>query len=380
MGNIVCVYVFEHADPDGGYASGIDNVIYGMIDYPNTTKWILVGVTSNPKLKLGQTVQHPKIKSAQFIPVARLNKQQSFLNKKIPDSFRYSFGLLRFRTRINPTLIHAHRIEIGFIATLFWRKSILIQFIHNAKHNLINSKSDSKWQKFFYLYGFIEHKVLKRAEKILVFSESEFQRLSKVRQQVVRCYTWFDSKLFKDERSELEQSSQISLAWIGRLESQKNPLLLINIANQLRSVDVKFKIRVFGNGVLEEPFRELVKNNDFGNSIIFEGIANREQIAKNLQKSDLLLMTSVYEGSPTVIVEALACGVPVVCTEESDPDGMITNGVNGYKLGQSEISDFTFFILKSLRIPNSVIESTAKSRSASILVPKLLNESLAAAQ
>lgn len=370
------VFIFEHLDPDGGYASGIDNVIIAMATEVHDTKWVIVGVTNNPELQLGKIVKHPKIKNIDFLPVARINKRKFSKNKRIPHSLIYAIGLVRFRSKIRSKVIHSHRIEIGFLVVIFWPKSVLIQFIHNARNNLLGTQSDSKWKNFQRLFALIESLVLKKAKKILIFNEDEFQRISEIRNSVVRCFTWYDSNIFNVRRSKVRDSTKIIAAWIGRLDRQKNPELIIDIAIELKKNFVPFEVNIFGSGVLEGLVRQLVTENDLQSNIILHGVVSKEILAEKLQDSDLLLMTSVYEGSPTTLVEALACGVPVVCTSGSDPDGIIANGINGFRLEQWNAESFTECITKTVVLSSEATSNTVLNRTASIQVPKLAHESL----
>lgn len=372
------LHIFEHFDPDGGYASGIDNVIQELAKNSKDTDLILVGVTNNPNYQLGKITFHPKLKNASFLPVAKLEKQKFKRHKYIPHSIKYGVGLLRFRKNIQPQIIHSHRIEIGFLVAIFWPKAILIQFIHNARKNLTNSRSDSAWKHFQIFYRILEDIVRKKAKKILVFNQKEFERLSLNNSSVYRCFTWYDPKIFNPKQNTMDSKSTIQIAWVGRLDSQKNPSLLIDIALELKNKNLDFEIHIYGKGELEVPLRKLVEEKNLTRSIFFEGLVIRELLADKLKSSDILLMTSIYEGSPTILVEGLACGIPVVCTQESDPDQVIQNGTNGYRLHKNEISEITKFVTNALNLNKDAIANSVKNRSALILIPELLKDSLMA--
>ena len=67
------------------------------------------------------------------------------------------------------------------------------------------------------------------------------------------------------------------------------------------------------------------------------------------RKADLLLLTSITEGGcPNVILESLACGTPVICTNIIDP-GVITDGFNGYISKNFNPKDYAALVIKALR-------------------------------
>jgi len=96
----------------------------------------------------------------------------------------------------------------------------------------------------------------------------------------------------------------------GRLVEQKDPLLMVEVVRELRDRGLSFKLHVVGSGELEPEVRKQVRRHGLERIVGFEPPTN--ELAPWYAASDILLMTSVYEGVPYVGYEALAMGLAVV--------------------------------------------------------------------
>ena len=101
-----------------------------------------------------------------------------------------------------------------------------------------------------------------------------------------------------------------NILYCGRLCDQKDPLLMIQIAAELRKRHRDFRIHVLGDGPLEEQVRSAVNDAGLVDRVLFHG--TDADMAPWYACCDLMLMTSVFEGIPFVVYEAMAMAVPIV--------------------------------------------------------------------
>lgn len=105
-------------------------------------------------------------------------------------------------------------------------------------------------------------------------------------------------------------SEHVHILYPGRLVEQKDPLKMVEVARELDARGLEFQIHVVGGGELEGEVRNRVTAQGLARRVRFE--PPTRELAPWYAAADLLLMTSVFEGVPYVVYEALAMRVPVV--------------------------------------------------------------------
>ena len=120
---------------------------------------------------------------------------------------------------------------------------------------------------------------------------------------------------------ELEKNAKFTFIAVGRLETVKNHKFLIEIANNLKD-KYDFEIQIVGEGYLKEELNSLINKYDLKDTVKLLGLRN--DIPVLLNKSHCLLMPSLWEGLPIVILEAGASSLPVIST----PVGSISSLLN----------------------------------------------------
>ena len=114
-----------------------------------------------------------------------------------------------------------------------------------------------------------------------------------------------------------------------RLEPQKNLPLLLRGFSEFRLKHPDYTLTICGSGKLKTALEDLCKELNISESVNFMGF--REDIHKIMARSAIFALTSDYEGVSNSMLEALAIGIPLVCTDSS-PGGaseFVQNDING---------------------------------------------------
>jgi glycosyltransferase involved in cell wall biosynthesis len=114
----------------------------------------------------------------------------------------------------------------------------------------------------------------------------------------------------------------------GRLTKQKGQHLLIEIAKELRNLNLDFKICIAGTGDLEDELKEEIKKQQLENYIELLGFVS--DVNSFMNDIDVFALTSLWEGFGYVIVEAMAAYKPVVAFDRSSNPEIITDKETGF--------------------------------------------------
>lgn len=115
---------------------------------------------------------------------------------------------------------------------------------------------------------------------------------------------------------------------IGRLTEQKNILDFVRIAQKLLEKRNDLHFIIVGDGPQRKTVEKFIGNCGLQEHIILVG--TRYDIQNFMHTFDVLVLTSLWEGLPRVIPEAMYCGVPVVANNVDGVAEIIENGVNGF--------------------------------------------------
>ncbi len=126
--------------------------------------------------------------------------------------------------------------------------------------------------------------------------------------------------------------SEKVVVFVGRIDREKNVDFLIRSFAIVAKKTAKSRLLIVGTG--SDPkywsnLQKLVADSGLAAVVNFLGERDHEEIPSILNLADVLALCSVCEGSPTVVREALACGVPVVSTNVGDVAQLLDNSVVG---------------------------------------------------
>lgn len=134
---------------------------------------------------------------------------------------------------------------------------------------------------------------------------------------------------------------------VGRLDYQKGFDRLIQAWQLVRHTGkfTDWKLDIFGQGEWREMLQQMIDKAELQNTVCL----NRptKQIGEEYVKSDMLVMSSNYEGFPMVMIEAMACGLPVVSFDyKCGPKDIIQTGINGLLVPNGDIQALADAMMK----------------------------------
>ncbi|MDQ0859277.1 glycosyltransferase family 4 protein [Bacillus sp. V2I10] len=132
----------------------------------------------------------------------------------------------------------------------------------------------------------------------------------------------------------MEQDDFI-LFYAAEFNKNKNQQFLLHAMSRLKDNLQNAKLLLAGEGALLEECKQLTKTLGIEKMVHFLGF--RKDIDTILPMCDLAVGSSLREGLPVNIMEAMACGLPVVATENRGHGELVVDGVNGYIVRNNDV-------------------------------------------
>ncbi|QWG29167.1 glycosyltransferase family 1 protein [Bacillus mycoides] len=131
------------------------------------------------------------------------------------------------------------------------------------------------------------------------------------------------------------KSQDFLMFYAAEFNKNKNQSFLIHVLAQLKNEMPHAKLLLAGEGPLMEECKKIATQLGVTNMVHFLGYRN--DIASLLQMCDLAVASSYREGLPVNIMEAMACGLPVVATDNRGHRELIINNKNGWIVDRDDI-------------------------------------------
>jgi glycosyltransferase involved in cell wall biosynthesis len=121
------------------------------------------------------------------------------------------------------------------------------------------------------------------------------------------------------------QSNVITM--VGRLTPSKNHHMLLKIVQRCKSEDIPICCLIVGHGESEQELKKTAIELEIEKRVRFLGL--RKDIPAILKCSDIFCFTTIFEGFPNALLEAMAAGLPIVTTDFAGVHELIEDGYNG---------------------------------------------------
>jgi len=127
-----------------------------------------------------------------------------------------------------------------------------------------------------------------------------------------------------------QPNDYLKLITVGRLAPWKNIDIIIEALNDYKKANQNFIFYIVGSGPEEIKLKKLVNDLDLENFVTFTGQLQKDDLNYYLQKSDIYIQASSYEGLPHVILEAMSHNLSIISTPIGGTNEVIQDGKNGW--------------------------------------------------
>jgi len=233
----------------------------------------------------------------------------------------------RLLKKINPDIIHTQIIEFGkdiFLLDKLLRKPYVIWARGSDVNFLFINKN-----------SFMLKQTLKNADAVISLTDDMKKKIKKFHdREIFVIPNGIDLNGFEGlSKVELRKKfglnkTEKTILYVGTLRPIKGLTYLIEA---VKNTDEKNK-RLFlvGYGEEREHLENLVKKLKIENIVTFVGKVPNKDVFEYMVASDVLVLPSLSEGFPNVILEAMASGLPIIATKVGGIPKIVNNEVNGF--------------------------------------------------
>jgi glycosyltransferase involved in cell wall biosynthesis len=228
-------------------------------------------------------------------------------------------------------IVHAHDYKTDLIAWLLGKKERVIPVTtahgwtgHSWRERRIYYPSDKCLMRRFPQVIAVSSQV--RDE--LVASGVSPQRIHTILNGIDHWFFRRDPKRVEQDRAGLGvKPGEVVIGAVGRLEPQKRFDILIRAFATLRQAYPQLRLAIAGEGSKRADLETIIRMHDLGESCRLLGHCS--DIVAFYHAIDMLAQSSDYEGTPNVVLEAMALEIPIVATNAGGTAELVTHGVHG---------------------------------------------------
>jgi colanic acid/amylovoran biosynthesis glycosyltransferase len=200
--------------------------------------------------------------------------------------------------------------------------------------------------------------LFQKSDTITVLSrhmENQIQNVGCPGEKIKKVPLTIDTEQFTFQERNVSQD-QITILTVARLVEKKGIKYAIKaIAKVMEETEINIEYNIVGGGPLAEQLRAQVQARDLEESVSLLGWQEQDTVLRHLYKSDLFLLPSVtaengdQEGTPTVLLEAQATGLPIVSTTHAGIPEIVSDGSSGYLVPERDVGELAQSIISLVK-------------------------------
>lgn len=300
-----------------------------------------------------------------FMPVCRVRDENA--RGWLPLSLRFTLALWRYRPDTTGRVLLFNRLEPALLYLRHPNPKVGIAH-SDLKLQHTTGRSEVFWRFMPRLFEWLQTPILRNLSVAYTVSRGTLEHWSgaypKLRERMRLISSCVDTDLFSPpstpkhvlrealgrQRPDL-RTQEPWILFVGRLQTAKAPQRVVEVALRYQKEHGRASFIVAGDGNLRVALQEMVQANGLEASVLLLGTASPEALRNLYRAADVLLVTSHYEGMPMNVLEALACGLPVVATDVGEIKSVVHNGRNGEIIASYDEQAMVDGIARVLKAP-----------------------------
>ncbi len=279
--------------------------------------------------------------------------------------------LIRYLRKSRCKVLHTHSSKAGILGRLAGRIAGTPVIIHTV-HGWSFHEYMSPWLRKTYI--FLERWMADSCQALIAVSQKDIQKGLQASIGRPQQYHLIRSAIPMEQfdpahydRQIIRQSlgipdDAVVVGNIGRFSPQKNPLDWVRVASLIAAREEKAFFLLVGDGPMRAEVEEHLDQTGIRKRTILTGL--RRDIPQLLAAMDIFLITSLWEGLPRVIPQAMAMGLPVLANSADGVQEIIQNGENGYLFQAGEIEQMAEICVQLMHDPDQRMDLGQRGRES----------------
>ncbi|MDN3689481.1 glycosyltransferase family 4 protein [Cyclobacterium jeungdonense] len=254
-------------------------------------------------------------------------------------------------------------IPFGWLQSIFFRnKNKIIHFVGDPIDTFKNNPNLSTFRRLIYTFFFLpEHWMYMLACRNAKVFTNGFHLAKKLQRYNVSATplvssTLIESDFYFDDHKKVENDKP-KLVYVGYLRKAKGVDIIIRSFSIVQSRFPLAELTIVGEGELEDDLKILVKTLQLKNVYFTGHIGCRSELNEIFRCNDIFCFASLSEGSPRVILEAMANGLNIVSTPVGSLPDIFENGKEILFADYNDVNDFVekiFYLINNPKFCNKL--------------------------
>ncbi|NOY84208.1 MAG: glycosyltransferase [Nitrospirae bacterium] len=302
---------------------GLENMVTNLVNHLDPSRFESTIISFAPLKPLNGRVDPKRV-------------QVISLNKKGGNNPILIYKICLLLKKIGADIVQTHNWGTAFEGILGAKLARVPAIIHAERGTIEDKRHNIILQRFLWSFP----------NQILSVSQAHRQKMTDLvgfpHEQIRAIVNGVDTDLFfpnpeikKEIRKKLGlKKDSFCIGTVGSLRPVKNQLLLINACKTILHNFENVEVMIVGEGPLKAQLKQEVKTLGFSEKIHFAG--GQTNIPEILNALDVFVLPSLSEGMPNAVLEAMACGIPVIATSVGGVPEVIEDGKNGMLISSGD--------------------------------------------
>ena len=229
------------------------------------------------------------------------------------------------------------------------RKTVVLAFMESSIQ-ILRSTNDNLFYKPMEILSKVNCTL---SDRIIVHSENLIKEwnLGKYRNKICIAHEHFlDFDKFKIKKKFGERDNLVG--YIGRLNEEKGTLNFVKAIPAISKEKDNLEFLIGGDGQLCDKIKKHLDENNLNDKVKLTGWIQHNELQEYLNKLKLLILPSYTEGLPNIMLEAMACGTPVLATSVGAIPDVIKDGETGFIMENNSPECVAENIIRALNYPS----------------------------